>query len=321
MDASTPTLVDCKFNRNSTLLGGALYWESSTRPTVTACLFEENQANYGGAVFTSSNAASSLVNCTLANNSAALDGGAVYSNGGGLLTLDRCVLVSNSASSRGGAAFSTGAISIDHCTLYGNWTGGAGGGVMVESGTASLENTIIAFGPDGEAVACGGGTATLSCCDIYANIEGDWVGCIAEQVGVNDNFSANPLFCDAENRNFTIHGTSPCAPSNSPGNCGLIGALPVACGVTDVAESAPLVGNRLTVKPNPVCGPNAAEFSFDVASAAVEIYDLQGRLIQMLIPEDRRAVWLPDASVPRGIYFARLRGTAVAEVVKFAVIR
>jgi hypothetical protein len=29
--------------------------------------------------------------------------------------------------------------------------------------------------------------------------------------------------------NFFLHETSPCAPANSPGACGLIGAFPPAC--------------------------------------------------------------------------------------------
>jgi hypothetical protein len=194
--------------------------------------------------------------------------------------------------------------------------------VSAYQGSTSIQNCIIAFGPEGEAVRCEEGTATLSCCDIYANIEGDWVGCIAAQQGMNGNFSANPLFCDTSNGDFTIRASSPCAPGNSPPGCGLIGALPVACGVVEVPESAPAGRTRLAVRPNPVSGLNPAEFSFAAdVTAAVEIYNLQGRLMQVLIPEDRRAVWLPDASVPCGIYFARLRGTAVPEVAKFAIMR
>ena len=35
------------------------------------------------------------------------------------------------------------------------------------------------------------------------------------------------------NGDYTIHADSPCAPEHA-GDCGLIGALPVGCGVTAV---------------------------------------------------------------------------------------
>jgi hypothetical protein len=53
------------------------------------------------------------------------------------------------------------------------------------------------------------------------------------------NISMGPLFCDPGNGDFTLHSNSPCAPGNHPDGyeCGLIGALDVACGIGSVPET------------------------------------------------------------------------------------
>jgi hypothetical protein len=100
-----------------------------------------------------------------------------------------------------------------------------------------IDNTIIAYCPSGEAIRCA--AATLTCCDVYGNAGGDYVGCIADQLGINGNFSACPSFCDAGGGDFTLCDESPCLPGNHPdgSDCGLIGAWGEGC----------------------VCGPSATE--------------------------------------------------------------
>jgi hypothetical protein len=52
----------------------------------------------------------------------------------------------------------------------------------------------------------------------------NWGGS-AGQYGINGNISEDPLFCDPEAGDFTLHGDSPCAPYSAPNpECGLIGA-------------------------------------------------------------------------------------------------
>jgi len=74
-----------------------------------------------------------------------------------------------------------------------------------------MQSTIIAASPTGAALYRAGGSPTLSCCDIYGNAGGDWVGCIAGQLGVNGNICEDPLFCDSQNLDFTLYADSPCA--------------------------------------------------------------------------------------------------------------
>jgi hypothetical protein len=75
----------------------------------------------------------------------------------------------------------------------------------------------------------------LGCCDIYGNEYGDWTDPIEDQLGINGNISEEPLFCDPETGDFTLHENSPCAPFTPPNEeCDLIGAWPVGCGPTAV---------------------------------------------------------------------------------------
>ena len=110
---------------------------------------------------------------------------------------------------------------------------------MTSSGPSSFENTIIAFSRWGAAVAGAGTLPILACCDIYGNEGGDWVGVIEDQYGINGNISADPLFCDPENGDFTLHEDSPCAPFTPPNEeCDLIGAWPVGCEVTAIHSTS-----------------------------------------------------------------------------------
>jgi hypothetical protein len=117
---------------------------------------------------------------------------------------------------------------ISECTFFGNAASDAGGGIAAYNvAEPTIENTIISFSTDGEAVYCTS-TPALVCCDMFGNEGGDWVGCIADQFDVNDNFSEDPLFCNPNAGDFSIGANSPCAPENNPA-CGLVGALPVGC--------------------------------------------------------------------------------------------
>jgi hypothetical protein len=110
--------------------------------------------------------------------------------------------------------------------------------VLTDAGTPTIENTIVAYSMQGMAVTVSSSSVSLSCCDLYGNFGGDWVGPIANQYGTDGNISEDPLFCDPEAGDFTLHGDSPCAPCSPPNpECGLIGAWPVGCGPTPTLET------------------------------------------------------------------------------------
>jgi hypothetical protein len=129
--------------------------------------------------------------------------------------------------------------SIDRCTIVGN-TPADGELIQYYYGAPSIGRSIIALNAG---VLCGpddyGDPPTLTCCDLYGNTGGNWVGPIAGQNRLNGNFSACPSFCHAASGDLHLCDQSPCAPGNHPDgcDCGLIGAWDVGCS----------------------CGPTAAE--------------------------------------------------------------
>lgn len=131
------------------------------------------------------------------------------------------------------------------------------------------------------------------------------------------NISANPLFCTE-----TTYWLDPASPCIGSGENGAIMGAGGICGVTGVGgQASPANRLRLTVDPNPVS--SGAEFGFDggIGNPTLEIFDPQGRLVDLLRPRGQRVRWNPGGSLPRGVYFARLRGAGVSETVKFLVIR
>jgi hypothetical protein len=101
-------------------------------------------------------------------------------------------------------------------------------GVVVD-----LERNVIAGSVGGAAVAQGGGSVSTACNVFWENEGGDAVG---SELDPTDRI-VDPEFCDVEQDDFTVTGTSPCLPENSMG-CGLIGALGQGCGVVSVEETS-----------------------------------------------------------------------------------
>jgi hypothetical protein len=97
-----------------------------------------------------------------------------------------------------------------------------------------IEKSILAYGTEGPAIrgwSSDPPVPILTCCDIYGNEGGDWVGCIADQAGVDGNFSACPSFCGISRDDYHLCDESPCVAGNHPDgyDCGLIGAMDAGC--------------------------------------------------------------------------------------------
>jgi hypothetical protein len=141
----------------------------------------------------------------------------------------------------------------------------------------------------------------------------------------DSNIVAWPEFCGpwwSEGWNFNhyyLDASSPCVGAGENGTT--IGALDVGCGITGVAwHDSPSLHVHLSIQPNPV--RSGATFTFEgIESPALEIYDPNGRLIDLLRPTGQSATWLPGDGARSGVYFARLRGAGGAQVVKFLVVR
>jgi len=228
-DSSEVMMIDCRFIENQGYHGsGMTCWNSS--PTLIRCRFLDNGAEFGPAGIYCLHGDLHLHDCHFVRN--AIGGLQCSSSSASLVG---CTFYDNSTPYVGGAInCNSSSMTLTGCTLTENMAIDGGAAVFCRSNSIFLlQNTVIAFSQYREAIQCEDGTSvvTLSCCDVYGNEGGDWVDCIAGQEGVNGNFSADPLFCDPANGDFTISCDSPCAPGNHPDGypCGLVGALDVGC--------------------------------------------------------------------------------------------
>ncbi len=211
--------------------GGAIYAATGTAPTITGCRFVNNHALYGGAVYAS---AATITGCWFSGNSADFGGGLW----GVFTEIGRCVFTGNTAFELGGAVYGN-AVTIDACTMVGN-SAAHGGAMHNFTGVSSVQRTLVAFNEGGGAISCAFGTPMLSCCDLYGNVGGDWGGCVADQLGADGNVSADPLFCDAPNGDFTLAADSPCLPGNHPdgADCARIGSLDMGCEISPLHRAS-----------------------------------------------------------------------------------
>lgn len=200
----SPTLTDCVFEGNSTASsngdGGGFFAGQSCAPVLTRCTFRGNSTDRGGGVFARFDADVTLIDCLFVDNTAG--------SGGGLYCMNDAIVV------------------VENCTFAGNEAPTGGNILCNDQASLTVTNSILANSVGGDAIECEGTSlATLSCCDVWGNTGGDWVGCIAGQDGVDGNISVDPCFCLDS---YYIAETSPCAAANN--TCGLlIGALDEQC--------------------------------------------------------------------------------------------
>ncbi len=210
---STAHIVGFTITGGSESAGGGVYC-SQSYVNITRCLLTANTASdliWGGF------------------------GGGAYCGGGSpawswCTFTDNLAVRSMTAGGYGGAVYClSSSPTFTNCTFFGNEDDGHAGGLRLKDSSPTLVNTIIASSVSGAAVDCAGtSNPVLVCCNIHGNAGGDWVGCIAGQDSTDHNFSADPMFCEADSADFTLQGISPCASDNNP-SCGLVGAQSVGC--------------------------------------------------------------------------------------------
>jgi hypothetical protein len=186
--------------------------------------------------------------------------------------------------------------------------------------TAILDRVIISGSVLGRAIHIHGESdATLTCCDLHGNEGGDWVGAVFDQYGIAGNISEDPLFCNPEEGDVSLHSDSPCAWSNNP-ECGYIGARPVGCGETASATSDPLMEDGITkIVPNPSRGAIEIGFIFPLEGrVSAKVLDVTGRVVRHLFEGSYPSVYAGDFSlawdglddqarrVPSGVYITRV---------------
>jgi len=262
------SFTDCTFRDNEGDLTGGVAADHAS-PLIQGCFFENNYAEVAGAIYIAPGGPALIEDCLFIDNGAYLGpivvrgddviirrttvfdcvgefGGAIVCERGSSGVIEECVLYGNESLEGGAALWFMDSVDwlVDRCTISHNgstvnygpasciWFGYGpfhrGAGVP----NVTVTNSILSFGLGAPAVHTDLPLVfeiTLQCTDVYGNVEGDWVGLIADQANINGNFSADPLYCDAENGDYTIQSGSPCTPPGATG-CGLVGALPVGCG-------------------------------------------------------------------------------------------
>ncbi|MCK4548171.1 MAG: C10 family peptidase [Candidatus Eisenbacteria sp.] len=265
-------------------------------------------------------------------------GGAIYCESASPRIVD-CVFYNNSANYGGALACRAAAPDLVGCTLAHNAASSSGGGVYSYNFSAvDLDRCIIAFSTQGHSVYCqSSGTATLTCCDVYGNAAGDWVGCISGQEGSNGNFSMDPEFCNSGSGDYTIAAVSPCAPDNSPAGCDLIGALGVDCAGASVADMGTAIPASFYLAPNV---PNpfnpVTEISYGIPAAAgtspvlIRVYDATGRRVRTLVDSEHgpgayNVTWdgtdKNGAEVASGVYFYRITWSGKSETRRMVLLK
>jgi predicted outer membrane repeat protein len=265
---ATAVIEDCDFYENTWSTAGGGGAHIGCAADISGCTFMENTAAAGGGLYAWGAAYLDVVDCVFSGNVAVSgnrnpDGGGLYAHTYGPLNVIRCAFIGNTSQEGGGGIyFATyeGPVLIEDCLFAGNTSPESSaafcynGTVTMRSVTVAandgspaivslhavptLVNSVVAFTTGGQAILQdGAGEVTLVCCDLYGNEGGDWIGSIAEQLGVDGNFSEDPLFClDANSAEpYSLHQGSPCLPDGSP--CQeLVGAFGQGCGPVSPVE-------------------------------------------------------------------------------------
>jgi hypothetical protein len=261
----SPSLIDCEFRENSsTYFGGAVHAMGGSAPLlILGSRFFENSAELGGAIHIHAMSVQ-IDSCEFRGNSAR-SGGAVRLNSYTVgMTISRSTFWQNSSTVSGGACeFDRASATISECRFFENHTDGIGGALSMEGRstsyvadvadctimrnsapngghgislagrtTAHLSSTLISHGLGGTPTARSDGSIlTFDCCDVYDSSERDLE--FYSQIGVNSNFSADPIFCDEASGGSAIADESWCRPAIN--GCGLVGVPePGNCSVPGV---------------------------------------------------------------------------------------
>ncbi len=158
--------------------------------TLNYSTIRDNSAWGGGGIRSSSSYGIfelTLNNSTVSGNTAIYNGGGIWFDG--KLTLNNSTVSGNTANADGGGIYNGNqfAFTLNNSTVSANTAGGRGGGILAASGTASLENSLIA----GNTATSGGPDCGDSINSIGYNIIGDTSGCTLTPAS-HDQFNVNP---------------------------------------------------------------------------------------------------------------------------------
>ena len=220
---TSATLTGCIVNGNVAQAGtwnswgGGLLFGPGTLVSLNSCLISRNTSDRSGALAICVGSSSTITSCTIACNTSDPDWETVYVEESDF-EIELSVISHNSG---GLVVYCSNKDRNGIRSLKGpKWVG------VASAPSAGIRTDMVNQAHTEKLQS----TVNLSCCDIYGNSGGDWVGCIADQADINGNLSLEPFFCDTVSGDFHIDSTSPCAADNPMNLCGeLLGALSPAC--------------------------------------------------------------------------------------------
>ena len=316
-------------------------WIDDTSPTIRDCeIYNNSSDGFGGGISIVAGCNPRIERVVIRDNSAA--------SGGGISIIDECnvtmeysVISDNIAGVFGGGIQVDLASSIDlqNVTIVGNFSERHGGGILSNgSGQINTLNSIL-WNDDPEEIYFTDGNEPNSASLSYSVVEGGEEGIVTNDNGDVDwgegNIDEDPLFLDPDNGDFHLTADSPCidagdpdSPEDPDGTRADMGAFyyhqanEVKPGDSGQPRGFVLAG----AYPNPFNASTSIRFSLphsDVVS--VSVYDLQGRLVQVLADDQFTAgthtlVW-DGGNLPDGIYIARLSASNQSQVVKLVLVR
>jgi len=207
--------------------GGGIRIQSGSSPTVTNCLIRGNHASArGGGIYIDNQCSPVIEFCTIQDNHADEGGGIYVQTSTPVIRWN--VICHNSALVLGGGvhiAFAQGA-TVEHNSIALNSVEmDFGAGISFANCMATVQYNIIALNSGSAGLWASGSALTNDCNIVWGNSEGDYFGVTPGE----NSLSVDPMFCDAENCDLSVSGSSPAL--NADG-CGLIGALTAGCDFT-----------------------------------------------------------------------------------------
>ncbi|MHB8793818.1 MAG: Ig-like domain-containing protein, partial [Thermoleophilia bacterium] len=215
---SALSLGGCSIDSNSSALDGAGIYlvGASAAASVTGGTVNSNTGRYGGGIYQGAGASLAVTDASINGNSAISgigSGGGIYAvgttldvdgtnirgnrssvYGGGIYNSGTIVTITNSmiagnisdqqTYSDGGGIYSAGTLDVINSTIAGNYAQHFGGGIRIDSGTATVGNSIIWGNSSGGAGNQISGAPTVS----YTDVQGGYSG--------SGNIDADPLFVD-----------------------------------------------------------------------------------------------------------------------------
>ena len=215
------TFQDCRFERNTAMVGGAASIRQANHAIFSDCVFEENEAgDAGGAAYVEHVTDAEFLGCRFEGNVAGNSGGAarVAAAYDGIFL--RCILSGNSAHTGGALDVSMGSselTTIRGCLFTANTA--TFGTINVNGGLANetlIDDTTIAANTGGGILLGPGNEARVRNSILYStggstssNMTVRY-SCTEFPMSGPGNIAVDPQFVDAAGGNFRLKPTSPC---------------------------------------------------------------------------------------------------------------